>query len=98
VRDWLQRENILSNGIAWNSGVDATPPPPVMLTPQVVGATVGGASGLGALGNTLTETAQTAQPVAQSFPWMQLILALIIVAGVGLVVYHQFAQRKRTGV
>ncbi len=98
VRDWLQRENILSNGIAWNSGVDATPPPPVMLTPQVIGTATAGATGLGAVGNTLTETAQSAQPAAYVFPWMQLILVLLIVAGTGLVIYLQYLTRKRTGV
>jgi N-acetylmuramoyl-L-alanine amidase len=98
VRDWLTREKILTNGIAWNSGVDATPPPPVMLTPQVIGTATAGATGLGAVGNTLTESAQTAQPVAQAFPWMQLILMLLIVTGTGLVIYHQFQTRKRTGV
>lgn len=98
VRDWLVRENVLDDGIAWNSGVDAGPPQPLLSTRTVGGAAVGGAAGLAAVGEAVTEAAQQAQSGAWAFPKLYLVLGLLVLVGTGLVIYDRWRTRQRTGV
>lgn len=98
VRDWLTRENVLQNGIAWDSGVNADPPAPLPVTRPVIGTAVGGSAGLAALGDTINQNAAQAGAAAAPFPTLQLILALLIVLGSGLVIYSAYRNRRDRGV
>lgn len=98
VRDWLVRDNVLPDGIAWNSGVDVESPRPLLSTRTVGGAAVGGAAGLTAVGEAVSEAAQQAQAGAWAFPKLYLVLGLLVLVGTGLVIYDRWRTRQRTGV
>jgi len=70
------------------------PPPapaPLYRTPQGIGA---GATGLGAAGGVLQSTAQSLQITGASSPWLSAVVALLVLAGAGLVVYGLIRQSR----
>lgn len=101
VRDYIARIGLLKNdaagGIAWDSGTEVAPPPPLALTKPVVGSATAGAAGLGVLGDTINEHAANASVAAAPFPTLKAIVALLIVVGTGLVIYSAWASRRKTG-
>lgn len=95
VRDWLVRDNVLENGIAWDSGVAS--PRPFVSTKTVGGAVVGGAASLMTVGEAVHQTAQQAQASAYSFPRLYLILGIVGTLGALVAIIGRWYVRRKTG-
>ena len=87
VRDWLNRENLLADGIAWNSGVVHNKP--AMKRPTVQGTAM---SFVGGTGAALTDAAGQVQMVADYSQTLRIVFVVLMLAGIGLTLYGAFKR------
>lgn len=87
VRDWLNRENLLADGIAWNSGVVHNKP--AMKRPTVQGATLISSS---LIGDQLTQASYQVQSLTDYSSIAKWLFLALAVAGIGLTLYGAFKR------